>query len=64
MAQGFAVLAAAKVAAAGGNMSDVIKAAENVLPKLMFSGQWILWSILEKAGGLVYHRQSWPPGYR
>ena len=34
MAQGFAVIAAAKVAAAGGTMSDVIKAAENMLPKM------------------------------
>jgi DegV family protein with EDD domain len=33
MAQGFSVLAAAKVAAEGGNMSDVIKAAEQVIPK-------------------------------
>jgi DegV family protein with EDD domain len=33
MAQGFSVLAAAKVAAGGGSMSDVIKAAENVVHK-------------------------------
>ena len=34
MAQGFVAIAAAKVAAAGGGMSDVVGAAQKVLPKL------------------------------
>lgn len=34
MAQGFAVIAAAKIAGAGGTMSDIIKTVENMLPKL------------------------------
>ncbi len=40
MAQGFAVLAAAKVAAGGGNMAEVINAAKNVFPKT-----YIFWAM-------------------